>query len=64
MKRHELNITIGPDGNIKIEVENVVGSDCKKITEDLENSLGKVVERELKPAYYKKDTNTNINIKS
>jgi len=48
----ELEIRIGADGEISVEVIGVKGGGCLKITQELEAALGEVVEREFKPSFY------------
>ena len=50
--KHELNISIGPDGNIEIEVKGAKGDECLAITKDLEEALGVVRSREHTSEYY------------
>lgn len=61
-EKHELNITISKSGEVNIEVAGVKGSKCLKITEDIENELGKVLSREKKSEFYQEETSSNINI--
>jgi len=63
-QKHELEITIGNDGEIGIAVSGVNGPECLKITEDLEQELGIVLSREKKSEFYKEktDTQTEINL--
>lgn len=46
-------IKVSPDGAVHIEVLNASGEDCMKWTSALEESLGEVKNRELKPEFYK-----------
>jgi len=52
MNSPELEIVITPQGKIEIEVKGVQGPGCKDLTRALENALGEVDARELKPEYY------------
>ena len=48
MKLEEIEITIDPDGRIRIETSGFSGESCLKATEDLESLLGnQVVQREF-----------------
>ncbi len=51
MKR-EIEVTIGPDGQVTLRPKGVQGSACLDLTKDLEAALGEVVSRELTPEYY------------
>jgi hypothetical protein len=62
-ERHELKISIGPTGDVQIEVEGVKGNKCLKLTEDLENELGILINREKKADYYVSENETNIDTK-
>lgn len=59
-EKHELKISISPAGEVQIEVEGIKGSKCLKLTEDLENELGIIVDREKKADYYVSENETNI----
>lgn len=50
------NVTaiIDENGEITIEVNGLKGSACKKLTEELINSLGEVKETKLTSEYYQK----------
>lgn len=62
MDSPELEIVITPQGKIEIEVKGVQGPGCKDLTRALENALGEVDARELKPEYYASTTSsTNAN---
>lgn len=52
MNSPELEIVITPQGKVEIEVKGVQGPGCKDLTRALEDALGAVDERELKPEYY------------
>jgi hypothetical protein len=52
-QRKELEITIGPDGTVSVQVKCVVGASCVDETKFLEDALGNTLEsRELLPEYY------------
>ena len=50
--KKDLVITIGPDGEVTIEVEGVAGPGCLDLTKFLEDELGEVTDRQLSSAYY------------
>ena len=52
----EIKVYIQPDGEVELSVEGVKGKQCLKLTEFLEQTLGKVTDREFKPAYYETAT--------
>ncbi len=61
--KHELNISIGPDGNIEIEVKGVKGADCLAITKELEEALGVVRTREHTSEYYQQKQSQQEQVK-
>jgi len=53
--KKDLVITIGPDGEVTIEVEGVAGPGCLDLTKFLEDELGEVTDRQLSSAYYQEE---------
>ena len=49
---------IDQDGNVTEEVQGVTNGTCIDITKEIEDTLGKVNTRELKPEYYQKQNVT------
>ena len=49
---------INQDGNVTEEVQGVTNDTCIDITKEIEETLGKVNARELKPEYYQKQNVT------
>tara|TARA_B100001094_G_scaffold132337_1_gene128215 strand:+ start:2919 stop:3119 length:201 start_codon:yes stop_codon:yes gene_type:complete len=49
---------INQDGNVTEEVQGVTDGTCIDITKKIEDILGKVNARELKPEYYQKQNVT------
>ena len=45
---------INQDGNVTEEVQGVTNDTCIDITKEIEETLGKVNARELKPEFYQK----------
>lgn len=52
----DIIFTIDNDGNITLTVEGAKGRDCTKITQDLEEALGVVIDREYTSEYYEEAT--------
>ena len=52
MKQQMLKFIINQDGTVTEEVIGEQGGECLKLTESIEEALGTVVTRELKPEYY------------
>ena len=53
--RKELEITIGPDGTVLVDVKGVKGKSCADLVKFLEESLGKSAEKKFKPDYYERE---------
>lgn len=51
-QKDEFEVTIGPNGEITVEVKNGDGKSCLELTQFLEQALGEVTDRKLKPEYY------------
>lgn len=52
-QRKELEITIGPTGEVQVTVKCIQGQSCVTETKFLEDALGNTIEsRELTPEYY------------
>ena len=62
MKKREMQITIGKDGGVNIEVKGVGGPDCLEFSKFLEDELGEVVERERTAEYYKEQEKLGLQI--
>ena len=61
--KEEFEITIGPNGEIQIEVKGAKGKSCVELTAFLEQALGEVKSRDLKPEYYQQEDKAAINIR-
>ena len=48
----EIEVVIGPDGNVSFETHGLKGQGCLAETSGLEKALGKVVRREKTREYY------------
>ena len=55
-EKEEFEIVIGPDGKISIDVKGAKGKSCIELTEFLEQALGEVTDRQMKPEYYTQET--------
>ena len=53
MKRQEITVTIGQDGQATVAVSGIDGPACEVATEALEQALGPVRSRERTPEYYR-----------
>jgi hypothetical protein len=63
MKKREMQITIGPDGEVSIEVIGVAGKECVDVSEFLEEALGEVSDRQYTREYYQQPASTNEQVK-
>lgn len=61
--KEEFEITIGPNGEIQIEVKGTKGKSCVELTAFLERALGEVTSRDLKPEYYQQEDKASLNIR-
>ena len=60
MAKQELEIVISPTGDVQINVQGAKGQPCLELTKPLEEALGDVVQRTLKPEYYQSGIATEI----
>lgn len=51
-ERHEITVTIAPDGTVRFETRGLVGESCLAETKDLERALGRVTRRTKTSEYY------------
>jgi hypothetical protein len=54
-QKQELEITIGNDGTVIVNVFGQKGSSCLELTQDLEESLGVLLNREKKVDFYNQE---------
>ena len=62
MPQQTLKFTIKQDGTVTEEVVGVVGPNCEKLTERIEEKLGVVQRVEHKPEYYEQKQTTEENV--
>ncbi len=51
-EQQTIKFTIRQDGTVLEEVSGVIGKECENITRSIEEKLGSLSYREVKPAYY------------
>ena len=51
-RRTEIQFNIDDEGNVSIEVKGAPGSECEKITREIEEALGVVTSRERTSEFY------------
>lgn len=61
--KHELEITISADGEVSISVSGTKGKRCIDLTKELEETIGTVVSREAKPAFYETESTQTLIVK-
>lgn len=54
MSTKVIEVTVKPNGGLRIEAAGFQGRDCEEATAFLEEALGVTGERERKPEYYRK----------
>ncbi len=54
MNRPTIEVTIGPDGSVKIDAVGFSGQTCEQATAFLEQALGPVTGKRRKPEYYRR----------
>ena len=62
MEQHDLEITIGKDGEVELLVKGVKGKGCLKYAEFLASIVGKVKDQRLTSEYYEPETTTEIHL--
>jgi hypothetical protein len=55
MGMQTVTYTINKDGKVAVNIENVGGSACESITKNVENRLGDVVSKDMKPEFYQEN---------
>lgn len=60
--KKDIIITIGPDGEVKLEVKGVPGADCLDLTKFLEDELGDVTDRQHTSEYYQEEEEVRIKV--
>ncbi len=56
MELQEIEVYIDPDGQVRVEVRGVKGTQCLDLTRALELALGgQVLDREMRPEAYEED---------
>ena len=53
--RTELEILIGADGTVHVDVKGVKGKSCVDLIKFLEESLGEASDKKFKPDYYERE---------
>jgi hypothetical protein len=51
-EKHEITVTIAPDGTVQLETRGLTGESCLDETKELERALGRVERRTKTSEYY------------
>ncbi len=61
MELQEIEVTIGPDGKVQIQVRGVQGMKCLEITKELEAALGgEILARIMTPEALEQENPTDV----
>lgn len=63
MAQHELEITIDPNGQVKVHVKGAKGKACMEYAKWLTEVIGKVKDQKLTSEYYEPETKARIQLK-
>jgi hypothetical protein len=59
----EIEVTLTPDGQVKLETRGLKGQSCMDEIEALERQLGKVVRRRKTSEFYQQSAGTRTSVK-
>jgi hypothetical protein len=62
-ERLEIEVTIAPDGQVRLVTRGLKGASCEAETEALEEALGRVVRRERTGEYYQESTSAKASVR-
>jgi hypothetical protein len=60
--KREMEIEIGRDGKVNIQVKGVQGTECLEFSQFLEEALGETVEQEVTSEYYQVPASTETTV--
>jgi hypothetical protein len=63
-EKAELEITIGPDGQVRIVTHGLTGQACLTETKELEKAVGEVKQREKTREFYVRESRTKTSIRN
>jgi hypothetical protein len=63
MGQQQIVVDISPEGEVKIEAKGFTGSTCAAATKPLEDALGVVAGRQLKPEYHQQAQVNTVGVK-
>jgi len=56
--KHEIELFISDDGELKVHIKGIKGSGCLKVLDSLAKDLGVIKDKELTSEYYESSTTT------
>jgi hypothetical protein len=59
--KHEIELFISEEGELKVHIKGIKGPGCTKILESLAKEIGIEKDRELTSEYYETDKTNNLN---
>ncbi len=59
----QIEITIGPDGTVRLQTKGLKGQSCLAETEALEKALGTVVRRQRTSEFYEQPVGSKTTVK-
>ncbi len=59
-ERHELEVTITPSGEVRVEVKGAKGKGCLQYLELFEERIGRVKQKRTTPEFYEPDAKAVI----
>lgn len=62
-KKHELEIEIKPDGEIKVHIQGMKGKSCDEVVKIFEEKIGTIKDVQRTSEYYEKDPDVGIHIR-
>ena len=57
--KHEIEIVIAPDGEVKLEVHGIKGPACSPVVKVLADAVGELKVAEATPEFYEKEQTTH-----
>ncbi len=63
MAQHDIEITIGKDGKVKVHVKGAKGKACLEYAKWLESIIGRVDEQKLTSEYYEEEQTAHLKLR-
>jgi len=63
MAQHDIEITIGKDGKVKVHVKGAKGKACLEYAKWLESVIGRVDDQKLTAEYYEEEQTNHVKLK-